>query len=69
MAGTFDALAGLGPGGPPLTFGDLWGPEAVAPQESVTERDQHEAHVDPAERAAAAARRVDLVVLTTNLTF
>ena len=70
MAGTFDALAGLRPGDPPLTFGDLWGPEAVALEASVTKRDRLEAPVDPAVRAAAAAaRKVDLVVMTTNLTF
>ena len=70
MTGTFDTLAGLGPGDPPLTFGDLWGREAVDLQASVTERDRLRAPVDPAERAAAtAAREVDLVVMTTNLTF
>ena len=67
MTNTFDALAGsTGPG--PLTFGDLWGATAVQLETAI------DGSADPVEVArqravAAAAREVDLVVMTTNLTF
>lgn len=70
MTQTFNYLAGLPCEGPPLTFGDLWGDAAVAQQQAIAERDRREAHVDFAERlAAVGTRQVDLVVMTTCLTF
>ncbi|MEP6796943.1 MAG: hypothetical protein ABI890_02290 [Lapillicoccus sp.] len=70
MTATFDNLAGKAPGEPPLTFGDLWGEAATALQRPITDRDDQDLPVDPTQRAAAAAARdVDLVVMTTCLTF
>lgn len=67
MTQTFDSLAGVGGRGP-LTFGDLWGTEAVELETAIP------AAGDPVDvallhAAATAARKVDLVVMTTNLTF
>lgn len=70
MAETFNRLAGMPVDGRPLTFGDLWGADAVARQRDITERDRSRTRVSTQERvAAAAARQVDLVVMTTSLTF
>jgi predicted acylesterase/phospholipase RssA len=67
MTQTFDSVAGL-TGRGPLTFGDLWGTRAVALETAI---DPAGAAVDVARRHAdaTAARQVDLVVMTTNLTF
>lgn len=67
MARTFDSLAGM-TGRGPLTFGDLWGAEAVALESAI---DPAGDPVDVARQhaEAGAAREVDLVVMTTNLTF
>lgn len=67
MTNTFDSLAGISGRGP-LTFGDLWGAEAVQLETAI------DAAGDPVDVAqlradATAARKVDLVVMTTNLTF
>jgi hypothetical protein len=57
----------------PLTFGDLWGREAVEKQKEIAIRDASQdplKRVDLLERIAARRlRTVDLVVMTTNLTF
>lgn len=74
MQRTFDELAGRsGPrsaGYAPLTIGDLWGPEAVEAQQRISEVDARGGQVDLLTRIEARRRReVDLVVMTTNLTF
>jgi predicted acylesterase/phospholipase RssA len=66
LADTLDGLAGLPQQAKPLTFGDLWGEEAVAlakelkakPKPSFEER-----------LTAREGRAIDLEVMTTNLTF
>lgn len=61
----FQDLAGRDQSGVPLTFGDLWGTKAVAAFNTLRGRDV----VMPREwREAAAQRRVDLEVITTNVT-
>jgi predicted acylesterase/phospholipase RssA len=68
LAAELNEIAGLT--GRPLTFGDLWGPEAVAAaQELDTEaRANGAAEIGSARLdAARALRRVDLLVTTTNL--
>ncbi len=67
MTQTFDSLAGISGRGP-LTFGDLWGSAAVALETAI------DPSGDPVDVArlhdeATSARKVDLVVMTTNLTF
>ncbi|HSF97158.1 MAG TPA: hypothetical protein VLA55_00595 [Ornithinibacter sp.] len=61
----FQDLAGRGADAPPLTFGDLWGERAVAAFEELYGKDG----VLPRQwREAAALRRIDLEVMTTNVT-
>lgn len=69
LADVLDDLAGLPKRVRPLTFGDLWGTEAVelAKDLKVAEKKG----IPPIEDRIAAleARRIDLEVMTTNLTF
>lgn len=68
MVDTFDTLAGLQDG--PLTFGHLWGGEAVAAAVDLARREADGQRVLPHERRAArSSRQVDLEVITTSLTF
>lgn len=61
----FQDLAGRGRSDAPLTFGDLWGAEAVAAYQELRGKKR----VMPREwRAAAERREVDLEVMTTNVT-
>jgi predicted acylesterase/phospholipase RssA len=70
MAERLDETAGLAPGEGPLTFGHLWGEEAVAAQAEVSDRQGRGVRVLPEHvRAARDLRRVDLEVMTTCLTF
>jgi predicted acylesterase/phospholipase RssA len=76
MERNFDDLAGLPPdrrtgaSAFPLTFGDLWGEEAVAAQKQISARDREGLPVDPVDRIEARRMRdVDLVVMTTNVSF
>jgi predicted acylesterase/phospholipase RssA len=64
MAAELDKIAGLTDR--TLTFGDLWGPDAVAAAKQLDEPGAQEAgplQID----AARAMRRIDLLITTTNL--
>ena len=70
LTGTLDELAGLAAGAGPLTFGRLWGEEADAAYRQLLEREAAGAQVSPQERRRVQQlRRIDLEVMTTNLTF
>jgi predicted acylesterase/phospholipase RssA len=64
MADSIDHVAGRPTTGPPLTFGDLWGEEAVRLAATLDDRSSAADR-----REAKDARLVDLEVMTTNLTF
>lgn len=68
---TLDDLATIPTGrGRPLTFGDLWGEEAVKAQRAISNREVQGERVDASIRLQARrSRKVDLAVMTTNLTF
>ena len=70
MTSTFDDLAGLTGTDGPLTFGDLWGTDAVDLAREIAARERAgERPSSHAVMAAAAARTIDLQVMTTCLTF
>ncbi len=64
LADEIDQVAGRDPRGPPLTFGDLWGPASAAESD-----DDSEAQDDPAASLALRRelRRIDLEMPTTSL--
>jgi hypothetical protein len=68
MATNLDRLAGVEPSEPPLTFGRLWGKEAVEDYAS-TVGDGSEIDLTQAKRRTMRVRRqIDIEVMTTNLT-
>jgi predicted acylesterase/phospholipase RssA len=67
MTDEIDALAGRPTSGRPLTFADLWGPEATAAHRGMEEHPER--WFGPEQLRAARDRIVDLEVMTTNLTF
>jgi predicted acylesterase/phospholipase RssA len=70
MATQLDRLAGLTAGEGPLTFGHLWGSEAVEAFRALADKDEARRRVQPEERRTARElRAVDLEVMTTNVTF
>jgi predicted acylesterase/phospholipase RssA len=66
LADTLDALADLPKGVRPLTFGDLWGDQAITLAKDLKEK-KKPSFED--RLAAREARAIDLEVMTTNLTF
>lgn len=70
MCQQLDRLAGLRPAEGPLTFGRLWGDDAVAAYLALEEKDTARQRVLPGERRVARdLRQIDFEVMTTNLTF
>ncbi len=72
MADLLDELAGRPPGltTTPLTFGDLWGPEAAAAYRTAMKKPgtgEASALSLNTRRELAAMRRIDVVVMTTDL--
>ena len=67
LATTLDALAALETGHGPLTFGDLWGSEAVANYKKWRELDK--AHTATPADWRTFRPTIDLKVMTTNLTY
>jgi predicted acylesterase/phospholipase RssA len=70
---TIDDLAGVSDGRGPLTFADLWGPEAVEAWREAATGDAEPVHFleSPADRAerSGVGRAINLEVMTTNVTF
>lgn len=69
LSAKIDSVAGLAAGHAPLTFGDLWGPGAVASFEAHVPADKPFLSLPPWQRSQLTSERViSLEVMTTNLT-
>ena len=69
LADVLDDLAGLPKQVKPLTFGDLWGDAAVELAKALDLKEKKGTAPIEDRIAALEARRIDLEVMTTNLTF